>query len=242
MSSSSSRLPSAPPPPPAPSSSLKTSKRAPVTCKNCSKVFSYSNISKHRKYCANDFSNAFECELCDMLFIAKSDLKKHVDGVHHNLRPHPCPIEGCASAFKQKPHLTAHLNGADHNNIKSHICSLCHKGFTRKEHLGSHRLAVHGIHPNSGSASASTPQSSAPETQTPVTQHNSTQQHASSSHGASGSSVRRPPPSAPQRSSTRDPRMDISSLNSSTRDPRMDISAVATPNTPPYSSAGGCIS
>ncbi len=73
-------------------------------------------------------SSKWNCRLCDKSFSQKSDLNRHVDGVHLKLK-----------SFTKKAYQTGHV----HYNLKSFSCTLCDKSFSRKGQLIGHMAAVH---------------------------------------------------------------------------------------------------
>jgi hypothetical protein len=69
-----------------------------------------------------------------------SKLKRHVDGVHLDFRPHQC--SECASSFSQKANLTTHINLV-HRQIRPFKCTICTKAFGHRADLRKHRESVH---------------------------------------------------------------------------------------------------
>ena len=47
------------------------------------------------------------CELCGKNFTKQSRLTAHIDSIHNNIRPFPCPH--CDKAFKARLHLENHM-------------------------------------------------------------------------------------------------------------------------------------
>lgn len=50
-------------------------------------------------------------EGCGQAFGRKGTLKKHISGVHLNVRKHVCSYKGCGKAFTEKGNLKTHVMG-----------------------------------------------------------------------------------------------------------------------------------
>lgn len=80
-------------------------------------------------------SSNHECLECSRTFQRRTDLERHVNAVHRQLKPYPCQI--CGVAFAEHYNLTRHIT-AVHERPK-HPCSACGFGFTHLYKLERHK-------------------------------------------------------------------------------------------------------
>eukprot|EP00188_Purpureofilum_apyrenoidigerum_P000485 Plantae.Rhodophyta-Purpureofilum_apyrenoidigerum.ctg12108.p1 GENE.Plantae.Rhodophyta-Purpureofilum_apyrenoidigerum.ctg12108~~Plantae.Rhodophyta-Purpureofilum_apyrenoidigerum.ctg12108.p1 ORF type:complete len:415 (-),score=52.03 Plantae.Rhodophyta-Purpureofilum_apyrenoidigerum.ctg12108:809-2053(-) len=80
------------------------------------------------------------CNLCNAEFSRKRDLRRHVEGVHEDLRRFKC--DECSSAFTQQVHLKNHKK-AVHEKRRELPCHLCGRAFCTKYQLERHIRSVH---------------------------------------------------------------------------------------------------
>lgn len=126
---------------------------------------------EYRKIHPPKHTGQFKCthEGCDVVFIRKGDLKRHVNAVHLKLQPHKCstcdyncssndllqrhissvhlklrPFKctSCDSAFANNSNLQTHIK-AVHQNLRLFKCTICECKFARKGDLQQHVNAVH---------------------------------------------------------------------------------------------------
>ena len=83
------------------------------------------------------------CDICSYAFKKKCALKKHVDVVHSNIKPHMCKF--CGHRFANSSSLQLHER--THTQEKPFKCDLCDKGFISKRYLQYHMLDHKGIKP-----------------------------------------------------------------------------------------------
>ncbi|CRK96019.1 CLUMA_CG009459, isoform A [Clunio marinus] len=81
------------------------------------------------------------CEICGKTF-TKYTLKKHLNGVHLNIKPYQCDICGnkfCKASLAK--HITTHIS-LEHRSKDFH-CQICGRSYFNKELLRKHILNVH---------------------------------------------------------------------------------------------------
>jgi len=81
-------------------------------------------VTKRRKTtptCTNFVCTQAPCT--NKYFANKANLQRHVENVHENHRPYPCPFTECSKAFKQPGHLQDHL--ATHAPVRTSLPSAC---------------------------------------------------------------------------------------------------------------------
>ena len=96
--------------------------------------------SKEKSRKKRKYQKKFKCNDCGASFVAKGNLKIHINAVHLKLKPHEC--DHCKKLFAQKPHMNAHIKEF-HQKIKRHKCQECDKHFSRKYDLARHVKKVH---------------------------------------------------------------------------------------------------
>merc|ERR1711974_102306 len=91
-----------------------------------------------KKQCAKKIK--FVCDDCGFEAMWKSDLERHVNGVHLKIKPFNC--NQCEASFTQKSHLKQHVK-AIHDKLKPFKCNQCEASFSRKERFQRHVRNVH---------------------------------------------------------------------------------------------------
>ena len=81
----------------------------------------------------------FKCDICDAELSQKSSLKKHISRVHENAKPIQCTI--CPERFKRKETLQTHMKKV---HSKNHKCDICFLRFLQESDLTEHVSSVHG--------------------------------------------------------------------------------------------------
>ena len=116
------------------------------------------NPLKQCPLCPNHFNNEQECQLhfseahfedrpfvctyegCEKTFKKREKMKRHIDCVHHKLKPHACQL--CELAFSRKDKLKRHISNI-HFHEKPFSCHHCDHRTSRKERMRQHLLTVH---------------------------------------------------------------------------------------------------
>ena len=80
---------------------------------------------------------------CPKSFSVLAMLKRHVDHVHENIRPHRCDV--CGKGFFEAADLRSHKLVV-HENIKEWHCDQCPKSFGYKRELIKHVGHIHSEH------------------------------------------------------------------------------------------------
>ena len=81
----------------------------------------------------------YTCDSCHKSFNKKTNLKRHVDRDHLNIKNFLC--SDCGKAFAEKAKLTIHTLSV-HKNIRF-ACGMCEKSYTSKAHLRTHVKVTH---------------------------------------------------------------------------------------------------
>ena len=82
-------------------------------------------------------SNLIECSICGKVLSDKTNLKKHVDVVHFNIRNYSCDIDG--KRFISRNDLQDHIR-AVHEKKKDFICDTCGQALSTRHGLRVHKL------------------------------------------------------------------------------------------------------
>jgi len=106
-------------------------------CHICNKQYSSQNNLKIHLATHDENREQFRCLLCDKVYLNKSQLAKHNQAEHLNLK-HQCPL--CKKTLKSKSNLTQHLKL--HEGV-SYDCDLCSRVFSQKSGLLYHRKSRH---------------------------------------------------------------------------------------------------
>lgn len=105
----------------------------------------YTYMPYHRPFISYflSISRQLECEFCDLKFITKKDIKRHLRDNHFNKREHMCHI--CGKKFVKKYVLEKHI--FIHADQRPFDCKHCGKLFRTANNLKSH-IGIHtGEHP-----------------------------------------------------------------------------------------------
>jgi hypothetical protein len=83
-------------------------------------------------------SDTFQCPYpqCDRIFNQAHNLKSHMI-CHSGERPFGCTSKSCNATFRRKHELHRHFQ-TSHSNIRPHVCELCGRGFSRRDHYKRH--------------------------------------------------------------------------------------------------------
>ena len=65
----------------------------------------------------------YKCKLCHCGFHNKSHLNRHLESVHKDARPYPCPFPNCDSSFKRRDNMVQHM--LTHKGKRKAPLSLC---------------------------------------------------------------------------------------------------------------------
>ena len=84
-----------------------------------------------------------ECGVCARRFVERSNLKKHIQGKHRQVRPHMC--EYCGKKFSFTDGKRRHVNNT-HLGLRPYACHLCNSAFKQRAHLQKHVLNVHKVY------------------------------------------------------------------------------------------------
>ncbi|XP_055608701.1 myoneurin-like [Uranotaenia lowii] len=102
-------------------------------CEVCEKLFiRKSNLIDHLRLHAN--VKMFSCTFCNASFVQAGNLKSHIR-THTLERPFKCQY--CHKGFTQSSALNTHER--IHTNTRNYICEICQKGFTNSSDLSKHR-------------------------------------------------------------------------------------------------------
>lgn len=101
----------------------------------CGKVFSSRYLKrKHEIYDHKMKSKMHECKECDMKFLHRNTLSRHVRMTHLKEKSYKCPI--CGRGFYSKIDLDGH--SIVHTGEKKFKCDICFKSLGRKKSLVNH--------------------------------------------------------------------------------------------------------
>ncbi|CAK8676218.1 unnamed protein product [Clavelina lepadiformis] len=112
-------------------------------CTDCDKVFKLPLYLKQHMLSSHD--KPHKCEECGKGFGRRSDLNRHMRGVHMRERPHCC--NKCGWTFAEAGNLKHHML-AVHSKEKNFRCSVCSKCFSISSYLKTHMVRVHGLTDN----------------------------------------------------------------------------------------------
>lgn len=86
----------------------------------------------------------FECHLCKAALNDKLLLQKHINSLHNSIL---CPFPACSKTFTWQKYLRRHINNIHEFHTKKKVfpCEMCPMKYYRKNHLGRHMAAKHGV-------------------------------------------------------------------------------------------------
>ena len=83
-----------------------------------------------------------QCPGCEITFVTKYKLEKHIAVAHGWLKPHPCTM--CESSFSSKGNLKVHIETV-HEKIRTFECTICNKVVSSKRNLQNHIRSAHDV-------------------------------------------------------------------------------------------------
>ena len=93
-------------------------------CDTCGKAMTKDYLEQHRKSHIPQNLRPFECDKCHKKYLSQSELNKHTDRVHNQIKTHICH---CGRAFFDQIGLSRHVI-ISHEGKKPHKCFKCGKG------------------------------------------------------------------------------------------------------------------
>ena len=90
--------------------------------------------------CCLQVSSALICQICHKTFSRGTNLRRHIQEVHLQIKKYLCPI--CGRPFAQQGTLDAHII-AIHKTEKPYHCSQCTMAFTTEGEKKRHWKAMH---------------------------------------------------------------------------------------------------
>lgn len=110
-----------------------------TSCPHCAESFqSYYKRNQHMIQVHNTSAASYKCNICDRMFLLKSQLTNHTKKIHLMERNHVC--SECGQGFYQKQYLKEHM--IKHNGERIHKCDVCNKAYARKKTLREH-MRIH---------------------------------------------------------------------------------------------------
>jgi KRAB domain-containing zinc finger protein len=99
--------------------------------------------SKPTRMAPTSSKSKAKCDVCAKSYYCKRDLKRHVETVHENKKPHKCDL--CGSSFGLLGALKSHIKSVHKDSETSHKCKVCDKTFGLLSNLKRHVVTVHNI-------------------------------------------------------------------------------------------------
>ena len=84
-------------------------------------------LEQHRKSHIPQNLRPFECDKCHKKYLSQSELNKHTDRVHNQIKTHICQQQLCGRAFFDQIGLSRHVI-ISHEGKKPYNCFKCGKG------------------------------------------------------------------------------------------------------------------
>ena len=82
-----------------------------------------------------------KCPICDFTSSQKSTMNIHTASVHEKKRPHKCSI--CDQSFPKNSKSKRHVESVHEEKQSAHLCSVCDKSFSAKDKLKRHTNSVY---------------------------------------------------------------------------------------------------
>ncbi|KAA8499008.1 B lymphocyte-induced maturation protein 1-like [Porphyridium purpureum] len=89
-----------------------------------------------------DGSSVFSCKYCEVTSNRRSNLRRHIDVVHHAVKRFRCHYEGCDQVFSLKQHAQTHEKIV-HLRARNHQCDVCQMPFSTRSNLRKHVKTMH---------------------------------------------------------------------------------------------------
>lgn len=113
-------------------------------CDDCGKTYtSWWALKYHRElHLDPDKRTKFDCDQCDMSFILKTSLARHIEAVHKKIKPYTC--SECDKSFSYKHVLNKHIQShVNPNDRQKFCCKECNKTYFTRAGLHGHVKAKH---------------------------------------------------------------------------------------------------
>ena len=123
----------------------KGEKTAKFSCKICVKNFKSSlELLSHREIKHKSEKQPYTCHICENSYSDRRGLKNHLST--HKDKSFPCQVcpKNFATLKSFKVHMRLH---EDSNMAKPFTCSICNRGFNKKEYLTNHHRVHSGERP-----------------------------------------------------------------------------------------------
>merc|ERR1712130_25802 len=99
---------------------------------------SFSNGDQLKQHQKRHFGSQYQCNLCSKTFRWDSSLNSHMQAAHNNSSP-GFQCNDCGRSFKDKNNYKKHT--FTHSTSKPYACTMCRKGFIRKDLLKKHEIS-----------------------------------------------------------------------------------------------------
>ena len=118
---------------------IKPEENSKFKCKQCPYISARPDCIKNHTKAEHDKIKNHVCGECGYVASQKIHLKRHIEGVHENIK-HVC--EKCGYAASQKGNLKTHIK-AVHEKTRNHVCGECGYATSDKRSLKRHVDVVH---------------------------------------------------------------------------------------------------
>ena len=112
----------------------------PLECSQCNIEFISKKILAKHMALVHEGKKLFECKLCTQNFLTRSDRTSHLSLVHSYNMSRECPI--CNIYLESKMHVEKHLL-TFHYGRELLECTICKETFTKAQYLETHMCQVH---------------------------------------------------------------------------------------------------